>query len=178
MMKFVRNSPKLVRNLPKRNITLPFMDLKHTCMIPNIHLWIQNYTFSIPNLVQSWETCMYIPLHLWILTYTSCFGTCNIRNYVHFSISWVSGVLCHVTLSSRSMRVDCKEPHNLLYLAIWDAYSAKPASPEKASRDNSSILNQLSVSGASTSSPGHAASPHWQSGTAPLPQQTCKQLML
>ena len=152
--------------------------------ISNIHVWSQMYIYESKNThisSQTWskvETCMYIPLHLWILTYTLCFGTCNIRNYVHFSISWVSGVLCHVTLSSRSVRVDCKQPHNLLYLAIWDAYSAKPASPEKASRDNSSILNQLSVSGASTSSPGHAASPHWQSGVAPLPQQTCKQLML
>ena len=168
MMKFVRNSPKLVRNLPKLNITLPFMDLKHTCMIPNIHLWIQNYTFSIPNLVQSWETCMYIPLHVWILTYTSCFGTCNIRNYVHFSISWVSGVLCHVTLTSRRVRIDSKRPHKPLYFKISHTYSAKAGFADKTSRDKSSILNQLSVLGVPTSSPDHTASLHWQSGLAQL----------
>ena len=35
-----RNSPNLVRNLPKLNITLPFIDLKHTCMYIPIHSWI------------------------------------------------------------------------------------------------------------------------------------------
>ena len=55
-----RNSPKLVRNFPKLNLTLPFMDLKHTRM--------------------------YIPLHLWILTYILCYVSgCVI--YVITSIS-------------------------------------------------------------------------------------------
>ena len=38
-----RNSPKLVRNFPKLNLTLPFMDLKHARMYIPLHLWILTY---------------------------------------------------------------------------------------------------------------------------------------
>jgi hypothetical protein len=46
---YLRNSHKLVQKLLKLHTLLPFIDLKHTCMIPKIHLCIEcQHVYIIP----------------------------------------------------------------------------------------------------------------------------------
>ena len=74
MMKFLRNSPKRVMIWPKLHIPIPFMDLKHTYMIPNIHLWSQKYIFSdqtSPKVVINMDSCVHFwtwIIHKWSIT--------------------------------------------------------------------------------------------------------------